>query len=72
MIDGIPAAILAAKGPDGPPPRTRIRRRADDTGPVTDTSEPDPLLAERIEEGTRTTIRTPSEPHSAPAAARTG
>ena len=27
MIDGIPAAILAAKGPDGPPPRTR--RRAD-------------------------------------------
>jgi hypothetical protein len=68
MIDGIPAAILAAKGPDGPPPRTRIRRPADDTGPLTDTSEPDPLVAARIEEGTRTTIRTPSEPHSAPAA----
>ena len=68
MIDGIPASILAAKGPDGPPPRTRVRRRTDDTGPVTDTSEPDPLLAERIEEGTRTTIRTASEPHSAPAA----
>lgn len=61
LIDGIPAAILAATGPDGPPPRTRIRRPADDTGPLTDTSEPDPLLAERIEEGTRTTIRTASE-----------
>ncbi len=67
MIDGIPAAILAAKGPDGPPPRTRIRRPAEDTGALTDTSEPDPLLAARIEEGTRTTIRTPSEPHRAPA-----
>jgi hypothetical protein len=66
LIDGIPAAILAATGPDGPPPRTRIRRPADDTGPLTDTSEPDPLLAERIEEGTRTTIRTSSEPHTAP------
>ncbi len=66
MIDGIPAAILAAKGPDGPPPRTRIRRPVEDTGSLTDTSEPDPLLVARIEEGTHTTIRTPSEPHSAP------
>ncbi|MCF6378929.1 FHA domain-containing protein [Nocardioides KLBMP 9356] len=64
MIDGIPAAILAAKGPDGPPPRNRVRPPVDDTGPARDTSEPDPLLAERIEEGTRTTIRTPSEPHT--------
>ena len=64
MIDGIPASILAAKGPDGPPPRNRIRPPVDDTGPARDTSEPDPLLAARIEEGTRTTIRTPSEPHS--------
>ena len=67
MIDGIPAAILAAKGPDGPPPRTRIRRTMEDTGSLTDTSEPDPLLMERIEEGSHTTIRPPSEPHSAPA-----
>jgi hypothetical protein len=68
MIDGIPAAILAAKGPDGPPPRNRVRPPVDDTGPARDTSEPDPLLAARIEEGTRTTIRTPSEPHTGPAA----
>lgn len=66
MIDGIPAAILAARGPDGPPPRTRVRRPVEDTGPVIDTSEPDPLLAARIEEGTRTTIRASSEPHSLP------
>lgn len=67
LIDGIPAAILAAKGPDGPPPRTRIRRTVEDTGSMTDTSEPDPLLMERIEAGTHTTIRPPSESHSAPA-----
>ncbi|WP_157829542.1 FHA domain-containing protein [Nocardioides alpinus] len=67
VIDGIPAAILAAKGPDGPPPRTRIRRPvAEDTGSLTDTSEPDPLLMERIEEGARTTIRPSSAPHDAP------
>ena len=72
MIDGIPAAILAAKGPDGPPPRNRVRPPVDDTGPARDTSEPDPLLAARIEEGTRTTIRTPSEPHTAPAADTAG
>jgi hypothetical protein len=64
LIDGIPAAILAAKGPDGPPPRTRVRRRAEDTGSLTDTSEPDPLLMERIEEGTHTTIRTSAEPRT--------
>jgi hypothetical protein len=66
LIDGIPAAILAAKGPDGPPPRTRIRRPAADTGSQVDTSEPDPLVAQRIEEGTHTTIRPSSAPHRAP------
>ena len=61
LIDGIPAGILAAKGPDGPPPRTRVRRRveesAEDTGSLSDTSEPDPLSSARIQEGTHTTIR---------------
>jgi hypothetical protein len=66
LIDGIPAAILAAKGPDGPPPRTRARGPMGDTGSLIDTSEPDPLLMERIEEGTHTTIRPASAPHSAP------
>ncbi len=68
MIDGIPPAILAAKGPDGPPPRTRLRRPVEDTGSLTDTSEPDPLLMERIEQGSHTTIRPPSEPHRPPGA----
>ena len=67
LIDGIPASILAAKGPDGPPPRNRLRRPAEDTGALPDTSEPDPLMVERIEEGTHTTIRPPSAPHAAPA-----
>ena len=62
MIDGIPAAILAAKGPDGPPPRTRVRRPLEDTGSLTDTSEHDPLLMQRIEEGTHTTIRPAAAP----------
>lgn len=66
LIDGIPAAILAAKGPDGPPPRTRTLRPAQDTGSFTDTSEPDPLLVQRIEEGTHTTIRPASAPHTSP------
>ena len=66
LIDGIPEAILAATGPDGPPPRNRIRRPVEDTGSLTDTSEPDPLLVERIEQGAHTTIRPPSEPHAAP------
>ena len=61
LIDGIPDAILSAKGPEGPPPRTRVRRRVDepaeDTGALHDTSEPDPLFSARIEEGTHTTIR---------------
>ena len=60
LIDGIPAEILAATGPDGPPPRTRVRRPVEDTGSLTDTSEPDPQLMERIEEGTHTTIRPPA------------
>ena len=64
LIDGIPAAILAAKGPDGPPPRTRTMRPAQDTGSLTDTSEPDPLLVQRIEEGAHTTIRPASAPHT--------
>lgn len=66
MIDGIPAAILAAKGPDGPPPRTRVRRPVADTGSRTDTCEPDPLLMERISEGAHTTIHPASAPHDAP------
>ena len=57
LIDGIPEEILAARGPDGPPPRTRTVMRAEDTGALPDTSEPDPLLMERIEEGTHTTSR---------------
>ena len=64
LIDGIPDAILAAKGPDGPPPRTRVRRLVEDTGSLVDTSEPDPLLMRRIEEGTHTTIRPSSAPAS--------
>jgi hypothetical protein len=67
LIDGIPEAILAARGPDGPPPRTRVRRPAEDTGALPDTSEPDPLLVERIETGAHTTIRPASAPHRAPA-----
>ncbi|MBS2939321.1 FHA domain-containing protein [Nocardioides sp. J2M5] len=66
LIDGIPAAILAARGPDGPPPRTRVRRPVEDTGSLTDTSEPDPLMVQRIEEGSHTTIRPPSAPHDVP------
>ncbi|WP_231249265.1 FHA domain-containing protein [Nocardioides furvisabuli] len=66
LIDGIPAAILAAKGPDGPPPRTRTLRPVQDTGSLTDTSEPDPLLVQRIEEGAHTTIRPASAPHTVP------
>jgi hypothetical protein len=67
LIDGIPEAILNARGPDGPPPRTRVRRPVEDTGSLPDTSEPDPLLVERIEEGAHTTIRPASAPHTAPA-----
>jgi hypothetical protein len=67
LIDGIPADILAAKGPDGPPPRARVLRPVEDTGALPDTSEPDPLMVARIEEGTHTTIRQPSEPHRSPA-----
>jgi hypothetical protein len=66
MIDGIPASILAAKGPDGPPPRNRIRRPVEDTGGLIETSEPDPLVVQRIEEGSRTTIRPASAPQEAP------
>lgn len=69
LIDGIPDAILAARGPDGPPPRTRVRRPVEDTGSLTDTSEPDPLMVQRIEEGTHTTIRPPAAPQGAHAGA---
>ncbi len=66
LIDGIPDNILAAKGPDGPPPRTRVQRRVDepaeDTGALHDTAEPDPLFSARIEEGTHTTIRPAAPP----------
>lgn len=66
MIDGIPDAILAAKGPDGPPP-ARARRRvepaaaSEDTGSLHDTSEPDPELMERILQGGHTTIHPPQD-----------
>lgn len=67
LIDGIPEAILAAKGPDGPPP-PRPRPQAEspvrpdpepgrDTAGLRDTAEPDPRLMQRIEEGSHTTIR---------------
>jgi FHA domain len=62
MIDGIPASILAATGPSGPPP-PRPRRRAEtahaseDTGSLHDTTEPDPGFMERISEGGHTTIQ---------------
>lgn len=66
LIDGIPESILAAKGPEGPPPRTRLRRPVEDTGSLMDTSEPDPLVVQRIEEGAHTTIRPSSDPHAPP------
>lgn len=70
LIDGIPDAILAATGPDGPPPRPRRRQGADtdpDTGSRTDTTEPDPAFTARISQGAHTTIQpalttTPSTP----------
>jgi hypothetical protein len=66
MIDGIPDAILAARGPDGPPPprpRPRFEERpaSEDTGSLHDTTEPDPGFMERIREGGHTTIRPSSE-----------
>ena len=65
LIDGIPAAILAATGPEGPPPaRPRPRPEPvsamDDTGSLHDTSEPDPGFMERIHGGGRTTIQPPA------------
>ena len=66
LIDGIPDEILAARGPEGPPPRPRVRRRAPDpatdTGSLRDTTEPDPGATERIQEGGHTTIRPPRPP----------
>ena len=64
LIDGIPDAILAATGPEGPPP-VRPRRRIEpgyDTGGLPDTSEPDPDFMERIEAGGHTTLRPPDPP----------
>ena len=62
MIDGIPAAILAATGPEGPPPprpRARLQpvRTPEDTGSLHDTTEPEPGFMERIHDGGRTTIQ---------------
>jgi hypothetical protein len=59
LIDGIPDSILAATGPDGPPPRPRRRsapERDYDTGSLSDTTEPAPGFVERISQGTHTTI----------------
>lgn len=68
LIDGIPDAILDASGPDGPPPRLRRPRRVEepdgDTGALGITAEPDPSLAQRIEEGAHTTIRPPVAPRA--------
>lgn len=73
LIDGIPEAILAAKGPEGPPPprpRPQVERpvrpgaEADpgrDTGGLRDTSEPDPGSIRRIEGGGHTTLRAPAQ-----------
>lgn len=70
LIDGIPAAILSAKGPDGPP-LPRLRRRppepGHDTGSLTDTTEPDPDFIGRISRESHLTIRPAPEP--APVAA---
>lgn len=71
LIDGIPPEILAATGPEGPPPpRPRHQDRqwvsAQDTGSSVDTTEPDPLFVERIEEGAHTTIRAPLGDAAAP------
>jgi hypothetical protein len=67
LIDGIPTAILDAKGPEGPPPPRPRREPAPtgaepfgDTGALPHTAEPDPLVRERIEEGGHTTIRPPA------------
>ncbi len=48
LIDGVPEAILAAKGPDGPPPpRPRVRRPDTADSAARETTEPDPdLVAE--------------------------
>ncbi|MCW2833010.1 MAG: hypothetical protein JWN68_963 [Nocardioides sp.] len=71
LIDGIPEAILAATGPDGPPLRPRRRgspggadrdlEPSADTGSLTDTTEPDPGFVERVYEGTHATIHPPQE-----------
>ena len=80
LIDGIPDAILAARGPDGPPPRRRARppvnvaadvdmdEPAGDTGALHDTAEPDPLFMERIAADARTTIQPASSSAQAPEA----
>jgi len=68
LIDGIPDSILAATGPDGPPPRPRRRLapgREQDTGSLSDTTEPEPGFVERISEGTHTTIQPPGPDHPA-------
>ena len=60
LIDGIPDSILAATGPDGPPPRPRRRatpQREHDTGSLSDTTDPGPGFVERISVGTHTTIQ---------------
>ncbi len=67
LIDGIPDAILAATGPDGPPshPRRRVSPERDheagDTGSLTDTTEPEEGFVERISQGAHTTIHPPQD-----------
>lgn len=70
LIDGIPAAILAASAPEGPPahPRrraTRERMGADpheDTGSHHDTSEPDPDLIAQVTDPGPPVIETGGNP----------
>ncbi|WP_156411582.1 FHA domain-containing protein [Nocardioides sp. Soil805] len=71
MIDGIPEAILAAKGPEGPPPARPRRpvepvRAAEDTGSLPDTTEPDPAFMERILQGGHTTIHPAQDAEPSP------
>lgn len=62
LIDGIPESILAATGPDGPPPRPRLRGahesdRSEDTGAGSETTEPHPDSMQSISPGAFTTIQ---------------
>ena len=69
LIDGIPQAILEARGPDGPPVSRRVRPSASDSGPR-ETREPDPTMMQRVEAPAAEV--TASTPYDAPAAPTSG